>query len=30
MYALGFNKHGSRQRLFGDEKKQLKAGSDDE
>ena len=28
MYALGFNKHGTRQRLFGDEKKQLKAGDD--
>lgn len=28
MYALSFNKHGGRQRLFGDEKKQLKAGDD--
>lgn len=26
VYALTFNKHGGRQRLFGDEKKQLKAG----
>jgi hypothetical protein len=25
MYALGYNRHGKRQRLFGDEKKQLKA-----
>jgi hypothetical protein len=29
MYALGYNKHGKRQRLFGDEKKQLKAKNDD-
>jgi hypothetical protein len=25
MYALGYNRHGKRQRLFGDEKKQRKA-----
>jgi len=29
MYALGYNRHGKRQRLFGDEKKQLKAKNDD-
>jgi hypothetical protein len=28
VYALSFNKHGKRQRLFGDEKKQLKSGDD--
>jgi hypothetical protein len=29
VYAATFNKHGSRQRLFNDEKKQLEAGDDE-
>ncbi|HTL38141.1 MAG TPA: hypothetical protein VL326_33660 [Kofleriaceae bacterium] len=28
VYAMAFNKHGSRQRLFNDEKKQLKSGDE--